>query len=37
MLHEPLGPMAVERFKKFVSEIKEIPVIEGRSNGNDQG
>lgn len=28
MLHERLGPAAVERFKKFVSKIKEIPVIE---------
>jgi hypothetical protein len=37
MLHERLGPAAVERFKKFVSEIKEIPVVEDRSNGNDEG
>jgi hypothetical protein len=37
MLHERLGPLAVERFKKFVSEIKEIPSIEGRRNGNDEG
>jgi phage terminase small subunit len=37
MLHERLGPIAVERFKKFVSEMKEIPVIEDCSNGNDEG
>jgi gamma-glutamyl phosphate reductase len=28
MLHERLGAAGVERFKKFVAEIKEIPVIE---------
>jgi hypothetical protein len=36
MLHDRLGPMAVERFKKFVSEMKEIPVIEGLRNGSDE-
>jgi hypothetical protein len=36
MLRERLGPAPVERFKKFVSEIKEIPVIEDRSNRNDE-
>jgi hypothetical protein len=35
--YECLGSAAVERFKKIVSEIKEIPVIEDRSNGNDEG
>lgn len=35
MLRERLGPTAVERFKKFVSEIKEIPIIEDHGKEND--
>jgi hypothetical protein len=36
MLRERLGPSSVERFRKFVAEIRESPAIEDRNKGNDE-